>query len=72
MLSYERAVTRIGRYLLDTADKGLICKVDKAKGLECYVDVDFARGWTPIDPLNSDNVLSRTGFVITYVGIPIF
>ena len=44
MLSYERAVIRIGRYLLDTAGKGLICKVNKTKGLECYVDADFAGG----------------------------
>ena len=46
MLSYKRAVTRIGRYLLDIANKELICKVDKAKGLEYYVDTDFAGGWT--------------------------
>ena len=43
-LSHERAVTRIGRYLIDAANKGLISKVDKEKGLECFVDADFAGG----------------------------
>ena len=71
-LSHERAVTRIGRYLIDTADRGLICRVDKSKGLECFVDADFAGGWNAKDPLNPENVLSRTGFVITYAGVPIF
>ena len=38
MLSHERAVTRVGRHLIDTADKGLTCRVNKGKGLECYAD----------------------------------
>ena len=71
-LTYERAIIRIGRYLIETKDRGLICKVDKSKGLECYVDADFAGGWNPADPLNLENVMSRTGFVIRYSGIPIF
>ena len=44
MLSYKRAITRIGRYLLDTKDKGSICKINRLKGLECYVDADFTGG----------------------------
>ena len=72
MLSHEHAVTRIGRYLIDTAEKGLICKVDKQKGLQCYVDADFARGWNPNDPLNAESVLSRTGFVIMCAGVLIY
>lgn len=71
-LSHERAVTRIGRYLLDTMNNGLICRIDKKRGLECFVDANFASGWNASNPLNSENVLSRTGFVITYAGIPIF
>ena len=65
-------MTRIGRYLIDTIDRGFICKEDCSKGLECFVDADFAGGWNADDPLNPENVLSRTGFVITYAGIPIF
>ena len=72
MLSYEWAVTRIGRYLIDTEDKGLTYKVNKGKGLECFVNANFAGGWNPSNPLNSDNVLSRTEFVILHAGVPIF
>ena len=36
------------------------------KGLECYVDADFAGGWTQADASNAENVLSRTGYVIMY------
>ena len=70
-LIHERAVTRIGRYLIDTIDRGLTCKVDRMKGLECFVDADFAGGWNANDPLNPTSVLSRTGYVITYSGLPI-
>ena len=72
MLSYERAVIRIGRHLIDAADKGLTCRVNKGKGLEYCVDADFAGGQNLSDSLNPDNVLSRAGFVILYAGIPIF
>ena len=47
-------------------------KVDKGKGLECYVDADFAGGWSQEDPLNPDNVLSTTVFVIRYSGKHVF
>ena len=72
MLSHERSVTRIGRYLLDTANIGLMCKVDKGKDLECCVDADFAGGWSQECQLNLDNVFSRNRFVIIYSGTPIF
>eukprot|EP00956_Cyclotella_meneghiniana_P030894 scaffold79379_cov36-Cyclotella_meneghiniana.AAC.1 len=43
-LSHEQAIMRIGRYLLGTADRGIIYEPDPKKGLECYVDADFAGG----------------------------
>ena len=52
--------------------KGLICKVNKTKGPECYADTDFAGGWTPSNPLNPDNALSISGFVIMCASIHIF
>jgi len=61
-------VKRIGRYLLGTQGRGI---VNIKKGLECYVDADFAGGWAKADADNPDNVLSRTGFVIFYAGCPI-
>ena len=71
-LSHERAIKRIGRYLLGCKDKGIIFKPDISKGVECYVDADFAGGWPQADADNADCVLSRTGFVVFYAGCPIF
>ena len=68
---HEEAVKRICRYLLRTKDKGLVLKPDRTKGLECYVDADWAGSWqhrSCVDPLSTH---SRTGFVILYAGCPI-
>lgn len=70
-LSHERAVKRIARYLLYTADKGLIYRPDVSKGLEVYVDADFAGGWKDGDHSSPESVLSRTGFIICFAGCPI-
>jgi hypothetical protein len=68
---HEEAVKRICRYLLKTKDQGLILKLDKSSGLECFVDADWAGSWrdrSSNDPLSSH---SRTGYVIKYAGCPI-
>lgn len=44
MLSHERAVKRIGWYLSENKNKGLIFKPHSSKGIECYVDAAFAGG----------------------------
>ena len=68
---HEEAIKRICRYLLLTRDKGLNFKLDKSKGLECFVDADWAGSWT-FDPSHDPlSTRSRTGFVITYAGCPI-
>ena len=72
MLSHEKAVMRLGRYLLHTKDRGIIFEPDKSKGLECYVDADFAGGWSAADSDDADNVMSRTGFIIMYANCPIY
>jgi len=53
-------------------DKGIIYRPDPSKGLECHVDADFAGGWSSGDHTNPESVLSRTGFVISYAGCPIY
>jgi hypothetical protein len=55
---------RIRWYLLSTKDKGTKYTPDSTKGIEVYVDADFAGGWDPGDPLNADNVYSRTEYII--------
>jgi hypothetical protein len=71
MLSHEKSIMRIGRYLLGTRKRGIIYTPDVSKGLECYVDADFAGGWSQADADNADNVLSRTGYIVMYANCPI-
>ena len=71
MLSHERAITRICRYLVTSHDKGIHYKPDKKLGLQCYVDADFAVGWSQVDADNPENLMSRTGYVIMFAGCPI-
>ena len=68
---HEEAVKRICRYLLKEKNRGLIMRPDCSRGLECYVDADWAGSWqdrSSNDPLSSH---SRTGYVILYAGCPI-
>ena len=71
MRSHELAIMRIGHYLCNNCDCGIIYKVDKSNGIEVYVGADFAGGWISADSENADNVLSRTGFVICYANCPL-
>ena len=71
-LSHEQAVKRIGRCLLGNKDKVIVSRPYPSKGVECYVDADFANGWSQADTNNADCVLSRPGFVVFYVDCPIF
>ena len=71
MRSRELAIVRIGRYLVDNPDCGVIYTIDKSRGLEFYVDAYFAGGWNMADSTNADNVISRTVFVICYSGCPV-
>jgi hypothetical protein len=41
------------------------------KELKCYVDADFPGGWSQADPVNAENVLLCTGYVIMYTNCPI-
>ena len=61
-LLHEQSVNRIGIYLLDTRDKGMIYRPDTSRGLECYVDADFAGEWKDGDHDSPESVLSHTGF----------
>ena len=39
-------------------------KIDK--GLECFVDADFAGGWSAKKSYNPASVYARTGYIIKY------
>ena len=57
--------------MVDNPDRGVIYTIEKTKGIEVYVDADFAGGLYSSDSSNYENVLSITGFVICYAGCPI-
>ena len=59
---------RICRYLVGTKDRGMVFRPDKSKGLELFVDADFAGNWQNASEEHPDNCLSRTGFIIRYNG----
>ena len=64
--SHDTAVKRIGKCLLGTEDKELTCKPDNSKGLQIFVDADFAGAFDKAVAEDPASVYSRTGFVIKY------
>ena len=69
--THFNAVKRIVKYLAGTKDKGLILKPDKSKGIECFVDADFAGAYDKQNAEDEENVLSRTGYVIKCANCPV-
>lgn len=57
--------------MLSTKSKVIIYDPNIEKGVECYVDADFAGGWKKTIADQGENLLSRTGYVICYAGCPI-
>ncbi len=70
-VEHSKAVKLIGRYLMDTLEKGIICTPNE-QSLECWADADFAGNWdikhAEFDPSTAK---SRTGYVVYYGGCPI-
>jgi hypothetical protein len=71
MKSHGEAVKRIGRYLLGTRGKGFIMKPDHTKSFECWVDADYCGNWNPLVTDDPSTAKSRSGYVITYHGVPL-
>jgi hypothetical protein len=63
---HDLAIKRIARYLLPTADKGIILTPSTDMALKMYMDADFAGRWHKKYAELRDNVLSRTGYVILF------
>ena len=68
---HEEAVKQICRYLLKTKDQGLVMKPDKSRGLECFVDADWAGAWQDRSSYDPSSAHSRTCYVIMFAGCPI-
>jgi hypothetical protein len=65
------ALKRIGCYLLQTRDSGLLLNPMDSFEIECFIDADFAGLWSYEDPNDSVCVRSRTGLVICIYGCPV-
>ena len=53
-------------------DEGLIIKPDLSNlAIDCAVDADFAGNWNPKDAEDPSGVKSRTGFLLTFGGVPL-
>ena len=70
-IEHGEAIRQIVRYLIGSNDKGMIFKPDLTKGLEVYVDSNFAGNWNREDSLNKDPARSRHGYFISYNGVPL-
>ena len=75
MWSHILAIIQNGRYLVENPDRViaivLVYHINKSKELEVYDDANFTGGWNSMDADNADNVLSRIGYIIIYIGSPI-
>ena len=69
--SHEVGVKMIGRYLLETRDKGLVMNPSEALDIHAYPDADFAGMWGHEDPVDPISVKSRAGFVINVANCPV-
>ena len=73
--SHEKALKRIGRYLMATRNRGMILDPNKELAdiltVNCYPDADFAGMYGHEKPDDPTCVKSRTGFVITFGGCPV-
>ena len=70
--SHAEAVKWIGRYLLDTLDKGLIIHPKSLWHFDCWLDADYAGNWHCTDAnINPMMSKSRSSWVIRFAGAPI-
>ena len=70
--SHELAIERIGQYLYQTQEDGLILRPNtQGFSMDCYVDSDFAGLWNVEDKSSPESVRSRAGYVICVCNCPI-
>ena len=84
LLVNERAIRCITKYLASMSTyvylpyrnrrltiSGVVYRSNIEKGIECYIDANFAGGWDQADADNAENVMLHMGYVITYAGCPV-
>ena len=68
---HAKAIRWLARYLKATRTEGFIMSPDLTKGIEVFVDADFAGNWDRNDSANVDTARSRHGYIIKVHGCPI-
>ena len=81
---HEHVVRRIAKYLASTPTyvdlpdgnlrlntRGIVCRNDIEKGIECDVDSNFAGGWDQSDYDNAENFMLRAVYVRMYTACPV-
>ena len=66
------ALKRIARYLKKTRTRGIFVKPTDDLSIAHYADADYAGLWGAEDPTDPISVKSRSGFVVTLGGVPVF
>ena len=69
--SHAMGIKRILRYLNGTKDKGMTITPSKEHRVDCYVDADFAGLFGIEHDQDPICVKSRTGYLITFMGVPL-
>ena len=72
MLSHEKAIKSLRRYVFHTKKEVIIYNQEISNGLECNLDADFAGSWSQELGDCADNVMPRTGMVIFYNNCPVY
>ena len=68
---HGQALIWIGKYLKENVNEGTTLQPEKVRGLELWVDADFASNWNRSESEERDTARSRHGYVIMYKGCPI-
>ena len=72
--SHEQAVKRVVRYLQflrRTDSQGIVCRPNRSKSIDTYVDASFAGEWNSECSNEPSSVMSRTGYTIYYANCPV-
>ena len=69
--SHELALKRIGRYLKNTSERGMVIQPTRELDVDAYPDADFAGMYGHEKPTDPACAKSRTGFVSMFAGVPI-
>ena len=70
---HELALKRLGRYLKQTSDRGMVMNVSKdVYKVDAYPDADFAGMYGHENHTDPACAKSRTGFIITFADCPVY